>query len=67
MINDGLKGKRLLNVKETARFLGIAVQTIYNGIGRKAKHPFPIRPIRIGSSIRFDLKDLETFIESKKK
>ena len=66
-MNDGLKGKRLLNVKETARFLGVSARTIYNGVGRKAKKPFPIRPVRIGSSIRFDVHDLNDYVESQKK
>ena len=65
-MDDAFKGKRLLSVKETARFLGISAQTIYNGVCRKAKKPFPVTPIRIGSRIRFDVQDLDTYIESKK-
>lgn len=59
--------KRLLTVLETAAYLGISPRTIYNGIGQRAKKPFPIRPVRIGSSIRFDRKDIDEYIESKKK
>ena len=58
--------KRLLTVAETAVYLGISPRTIYNRIGRKAKNQFPVTPIRIGSSIRFDKKDLDEYIESKK-
>ena len=59
--------KRLLSVRDTAAYLGdISERTIYNGIAPKAKNKFPIRPIRIGKSIRFDIEDLDRFIESQK-
>lgn len=59
---------KLLTVAETADLLGISDRTIYNGVcpsGRKRK-PFPVKPVRIGKSIRFDLRDLEKFVESLK-
>jgi predicted DNA-binding transcriptional regulator AlpA len=65
-MDDEFKGKRLLTVHETARFLGISAQAIYNGVSRKSKKAFPVTPIRIGGRIRFDVQDLETYIESKK-
>jgi predicted DNA-binding transcriptional regulator AlpA len=58
--------KRLLNVEETAHYLGIAPRTIYNRIGRKAKKPFPIKPERRFGKILFDQKKLDAFIESEK-
>jgi predicted DNA-binding transcriptional regulator AlpA len=66
MSND-FKGKRLLKVKATAKLLSIAPQSIYNGIGKKSKNKLPIEPIRIGKSIRFDLEDINEYIESLKK
>ena len=56
--------KRLLNINETAKYLGISPRTIYNGISRKSKVKFPISPKRVGRAVRFDLKDLNRFIES---
>ena len=56
--------KRLLSVKETAQFLGISPRTIYNGICRNAKKPFPVKPKRIGKLVKFDLKELEAFVEA---
>jgi len=57
--------KRLLNVAETASYLGISPRTIYNGISRKAKKgEFPIKPKRIGRAVRFDINDLDEFINS---
>jgi excisionase family DNA binding protein len=56
--------KRLLNIKEAAQFLGISERTIYNGICRKSRRPFPIKPKRIGRVVRFDIQDLEKYIES---
>ena len=56
--------KRLLTINETAKYLGISPRTIYNGISRKSKVKFPISPKRVGRAVRFDLKDLNRFIES---
>lgn len=58
------KGRRLLSVEETAAYLGISPRTIYNKIGRKAKNKFPVKPKRIGKLVKFDLRDLDAFIES---
>lgn len=52
------EGIRLLNVKEAARFLGTTDKTLYSKIWRR-EIPF----IKIGRSVRFDLKDLEVLIE----
>ncbi|MFC1534407.1 helix-turn-helix domain-containing protein [Thermodesulfobacteriota bacterium] len=56
--------KRLFSVEEAAQFLGLSPRTIYNGTGRKAKNPFPIKPKRIGKLIKFDLRDLERYVEA---
>ena len=55
---------RLLSVEELSQLLGISPRTIYNGVHRRAKKPFPIKPKRIGRSIKFDVRDVERFIES---
>lgn len=55
--------KRLLSVEEAAVFLGISARTIYNGIAPKAKKPFPVKAKRIGKLVKFDLRDLESYIE----
>lgn len=55
---------KLLTVKELAALLQISERTIYNGIGVHSKHPFPIKPKRIGRLIRFDSRDVEKYIES---
>ena len=56
--------KRLLSVEEAAVYLGIKSRTIYNRVGPKAKNPFPVRPKRIGKMVRFDLRDLERFVDT---
>jgi predicted DNA-binding transcriptional regulator AlpA len=63
-IENTLIKKRLLSVEETAAFLGIAVRTIYNQIGRKAKRKFPIKAKRIGRRILFDIRELESYVDS---
>ena len=56
--------RRLLTIKETAHRLGLAKQTIYNGITRESKKPFPLKPKRWGRKVLFDSLDVEAFIES---
>ena len=56
--------KRLLSVEETATYLGLSPRTIYNAVARRSKRPFPVKPKRIGRLIRFDIGDLERYIES---
>jgi len=56
--------RRLLSIEETAAYLGVSPSTIYNQIGRKAKKPFPIKPKRVGRLVKFDIREIEYFIES---
>ena len=55
--------KRLLTVEEAGRYLGIAPRTIYNGIGPRAKRPFPVKAKRVGRAVRFDIQELNRYIE----
>ena len=55
--------KRLLTVREAATFLNISEQYIRNCLSRNAERPFPVKPKRIGSAVRFDIKDLERFCD----
>lgn len=63
-IMAGREPRRLLTVEQTAERLGIAAQTIYNGISRRTLKPFPIKPKRWGRKVLFDSMDIEHFIES---
>ena len=56
--------RRLLSVEEAANYLGLSPRTIYNGVHRKAKKPFPVKPKRIGKLVKFDRLDLDKYIES---
>ena len=56
--------KRLLTVRETAEYLGIATGHLYNLISANAKKPFPVKPKRIGGAVRFDIKALDKYIEA---
>lgn len=56
--------KRLLSVADAAKYLSISPRTIYNGIAPKSKAPFPIKPKRIGKLVRFDIRDLDRYIDS---
>ena len=55
--------KRLLNILETAVYLGLSPRTIYNGIAPKAKVPFPIKPKRWGKRVLFDVRDLDRYVD----
>ena len=55
-------GQRLLlNVSETGAVLGLKTQTIYNGISKKTKRPFPIKPVRMGGP-KFRVHDVARYI-----
>lgn len=56
--------KRLLSVEETAKYLGLSPRTIYNGVCRRAKKRFPVKPKRVGKLVKFDIRDLDIYIES---
>lgn len=58
MVSNGLIGRRLLNVRETAQYLGLEVDTVY----KKARlRELPC--VKVGRALRFDLKALERFVE----
>ena len=53
---------RLLTVQQTADLLAMSDKSIYTRIQKNAKSKFPIKPIRIGSTVRFRLSDVNRFI-----
>lgn len=57
---------RLLTVEEAARYLSFSPRTIYNRIAKGSKDPFPVKPIRMGKSVRFDRKDLDDYVDKAK-
>lgn len=63
-MDDQSTQKRLLSINETAKYLGLSPRTIYNRVCKKSKKPFPIKPKRLGKLVKFDIRDLERYIES---
>jgi predicted DNA-binding transcriptional regulator AlpA len=61
---QGFAGKRLLKVEEAAVYLGLSARTLYNRCAPKASNPFPVRAKRVGKALRFDLRDLDAYIDS---
>ena len=57
VFNEGI-GKRLLNVRETAQYLGLEVDTVY----KKARLR-EVPCVKVGRALRFDVKALERFVE----
>jgi excisionase family DNA binding protein len=58
LVSNGVIGRRLLNVRETAQYLGIEVDTVY----KKARlRELPC--VKVGRALRFDLRALERFVE----
>ena len=55
-------GKRLLNVREAARYLSLEVDTVYKK-ARLRELPY----VKVGRALRFDVKALERFIEQNAK
>ncbi len=58
------KLKRLLSVSEAATYLGLSARTLYNRCAPKAADPFPVKPKRIGKAVRFDIRDLDNYVDS---
>ena len=56
--------KRFLSVQETAQYLGISPKTIYNQISSGSVYPLPLKPKRIGRRVRFDINDLNKYLDS---
>jgi len=56
--------KALLSVVEAAHILSLSPKTIRNGLGPKAKRPFPIRPVKFGGKVLFKREDLDRYIAS---
>ena len=53
--------KRLLNVSETAEYMGVKKNTLYSWVCQR-RVPF----VKCGSRTMFDIKDLERWIEANK-
>jgi len=58
MVLDIPIGRRLLNVREAAQYLGLEVDTVY----KKARLR-EVPCVKVGRALRFDVKALERFIE----
>jgi excisionase family DNA binding protein len=58
VLSNGSVGRRLLNVEEAAVYLGLKVDTVYK-MARLRLLP----SVKVGRSLRFDVKALERFVE----
>lgn len=56
--------KRLLTTEEAAAYMGLSTKTLYNQAAPGAEKKFPIKPKRIGRKVLWDIRDLDSFIES---
>ena len=56
--------KRLLNVQEAAAYLGVSPKTIYNQSGPRSKKQFPVKAKRVGKLVKFDIRDLDAYIDN---
>ena len=55
---NGTVGKRLLNVGEAARYLGLEIDTVY----KKARLR-ELPSVKVGRALRFDISELDRYIE----
>lgn len=58
MRSNGAVGKRLLNVREAAQYLGLEVDTVY-----KKSRLRELPSIKVGRALRFDIRALDLMIE----
>jgi excisionase family DNA binding protein len=56
---DAQDTRRLLTVQEAARMLAVSVSTLYGWVWQR-RIPF----VKVGRAVRFDLADLEKFIQA---
>ena len=57
MVSNGVIGRRLLNVREAAQYLGLEVDTVY----RKSRLR-EVPCVKVGRALRFDVRALERYI-----
>ena len=58
LVSNGIIGRRLLNVREAAQYLGLEVDTVY----RKSRLR-EVPCVKVGRALRFDVRALERYIE----
>ena len=58
LVSNGVIGRRLLNVREAAQYLGLEVDTVY-----KKSRLREVPCVKVGRALRFDVKALEQYIE----
>jgi excisionase family DNA binding protein len=58
MVSNEVIGRRLLNVREAAQYLGLEVDTVY-----KKSRLREVPCVKVGRALRFDVKALERYIE----
>ena len=58
LVLNSVIGRRLLNVREAAQYLGLEVDTVY----KKARLR-EVPCVKVGRALRFDVKALERFID----
>lgn len=56
--------KRYLTVNDVADRLQMSARTIYTQVAPKAKKKFPIKPKRFGKLLRWDVRDVDAYLES---
>ena len=58
IVSNEVIGRRLLNVREAAQYLGVEVDTVY-----KKSRLREVPCVKVGRALRFDVKALERYIE----
>ncbi len=61
--NKSERKPRMLTVRESAGYLGIAEKTLRNRLGLRTANPFPVKPKHIGGKVLFDVKDLDSYLD----
>jgi predicted DNA-binding transcriptional regulator AlpA len=56
---------RLLKIDEVAELLGISKHTLYKRCAPGAKDPFPVKPKRVGRSVRFSESKIQQYIKER--
>ena len=58
LVSNSLIGRRLLNVREAAQYLGLEVDTVY-----KKSRLREVPCVKVGRALKFDVEALDRYIE----
>lgn len=57
-------GQRLLDADQTAKYMNVGKQSLYNSRARNSKNKFPVEGKKVGGRVLWDKRDLDAYIDN---